>query len=242
MAKVRKLTSSRSERFLGTYAHAQPSAGDPSELREEDIWSTADDAADANFSPSEWEPRAAAESNGAAASFRRRIPRDGYRHVGGLSLAFEDPASNAAVPRVVHRVRDGAAAASSPRGRHVATSAPVNVPDWSKILRVDSVESLHGGGPEDDGFDDSESEMVPPHEYLARSRKAAANSVFEGVGRTLKGRDLSRVRDAVWSQTGFDGWRSGSLGVSGSNRFVIDFDYCLLLLIKCKVKVVVVVS
>jgi hypothetical protein len=30
--------------------------------------------------------------------------------------------------------------------------------------------------------------------------------VVEGVGRTLKGRDMSRVRDAVWSQTGFYGW------------------------------------
>jgi hypothetical protein len=58
----------------------------------------------------------------------------------------------------------------------------------------------------DDSLDDDDDlEMVPPHEYLARSRKMAAKSVFEGVGRTLKGRDLSRVRDAVWSQTGFDG-------------------------------------
>lgn len=84
----------------------------------------------------------------------------------------------------------------------MAASAPVNVPDWSKILLVDSVESLHDAG---DGLDEDELEMVPPHEYLARSRKMAAKSVFEGVGRTLKGRDLSRVRDAVWSQTGFNG-------------------------------------
>ncbi|URD85758.1 hypothetical protein MUK42_27986 [Musa troglodytarum] len=32
-----------------------------------------------------------------------------------------------------------------------------------------------------------------------------ATSVFEGVGRTLKGRDMSRLRDTVWSQTGFFG-------------------------------------
>jgi hypothetical protein len=88
----------------------------------------------------------------------------------------------------------------------MATSAPVNVPDWSKIYRVNSVESLHDS---DDGFDDQETEMVPPHEYLAReyarSRKTGGASVVEGVGRTLKGRDMRRVRDAVWSQTGFDG-------------------------------------
>ncbi|CAN0912596.1 hypothetical protein LINGRAPRIM_LOCUS584 [Linum grandiflorum] len=56
--------------------------------------------------------------------------------------------------------------------------------------------------------DDSE-EMVPPHEYLARayarSRKMEGALVVEGVGRTLKGRDMRRVRDAVWSQTGFYG-------------------------------------
>lgn len=104
------------------------------------------------------------------------------------------------------------AAPAATRGHHhMASSAPVNVPDWSKILRVDSVESLHdmdNNGEFDDGGGD-ESEMVPPHEYLAReyarSRKMAANSVFEGVGRTLKGRDMRRVRDAVWNQTGFDG-------------------------------------
>ncbi|CBI23248.3 unnamed protein product, partial [Vitis vinifera] len=40
---------------------------------------------------------------------------------------------------------------------------------------------------------------------IVHHRKMAATSVLEGVGRTLKGRDMSRVRDAVWSQTGFDG-------------------------------------
>ena len=62
---------------------------------------------------------------------------------------------------------------------------------------------------DDQRYEEEEEEMVPPHEYLAReyarSRNSAANSVFEGVGRTLKGRDMRRVRDAVWSQTGFDG-------------------------------------
>ncbi|XP_027332931.1 uncharacterized protein LOC113847836 [Abrus precatorius] len=196
MAKGRKFsTATRSERFLGTTYNQGSTATDPSELREEDLWSTAEDRdrdADVNVSPGEWEPRAQP---------RRRNREQGHRHVGGLSLAFEDPGSNAS-SRIVHHQYRAHDAVSSPRGHHMATSAPVNVPDWSKILRVGSVESLHEM---DDGFDDNESEMVPPHEYLARSRKMAANSVFEGVGRTLKGRDMRRVRDAVWSQTGFDG-------------------------------------
>nr|GEY18570.1 hypothetical protein [Tanacetum cinerariifolium] len=99
--------------------------------------------------------------------------------------------------RIVHQFRNGGDVAS-PRGRQVATSAPVNVPDWSKIYRVDSVESMHNDYSDDELSSDH---IVPPHEYLARSHR----SVFEGVGRTLKGRDLSRIRDTVWSQTGFDG-------------------------------------
>jgi hypothetical protein len=213
MAKGRKLTTSRSERLLGTYSYSHyqgSTAADPSELREEDIWSTAagdSGEVDLNLSD-EWEsPNAATTESNGGSSYRnrRRITQNGdeHRQLGGLSLAFEDPASDVttATARIVHQFRSHESVASSPRGRHMATSLPVNVPDWSKILRVESVESLH-----DDSLDDDDDlEMVPPHEYLARSRKMAAKSVFEGVGRTLKGRDLSRVRDAVWSQTGFDG-------------------------------------
>ncbi|BAT11335.1 Os10g0481000 [Oryza sativa Japonica Group] len=45
---------------------------------------------------------------------------------------------------------------------------------------------------------------VPPHELLlCRERAAASFSVREGAGRTLKGRDLRRVRNAIWEKTGF---------------------------------------
>lgn len=232
MAKGRKLTTSRSERFLGSYGgvygNGQGSNGsDSSEFGEEDVWSMVDnnnnssnnfgDDHSSNSQQGDWSPRA----NGV---FRRRFPRDD-RHVGGLSLAFDgndassmmmannnNTASTTMAPssssRVVHQYRgnDGVSSATRGGGRHVASSAPVNVPDWSKILPVGSVESLHELDEDDE---DGDSEMVPPHEYLAReyarSQKMAATSVFEGVGRTLKGRDLRRVRDAVWSQTGFDG-------------------------------------
>ncbi|XP_050214776.1 protein S40-6-like [Mercurialis annua] len=217
MAKGRRLTASHSERLLGSYAysngHDTSISTDSSELGEEDVWSMVDDV-DRNDdgqimsnSNGDWNSRADNESEYGNISIRsrRRIPREEH-HVGGLSLAFEESSSGkTASSRIVQQFRghDSVAAASP---RHMATSAPVNVPDWSKILRVDSVESLHGF---DDGFDDRDSEMVPPHEYLAReyarSKKMGGASVFEGVGRTLKGRDLRRVRDAVWSQTGFDG-------------------------------------
>ncbi|KAJ9136346.1 hypothetical protein P3X46_033434 [Hevea brasiliensis] len=217
MAKGRRLTTSRSERLLGSFAYSngqETNVNDLSELGEEDVWSMVDDEAHRNDqinnnSQEDWISRADVESNGnMSIRSRRRIPRDrGDHHVGGLSLAFEDSSGKTASSRIVHQFRGHdsvAPEASSPR--HMATSAPVNVPDWSQILRVDSVESLHDS---DEGYDDRDSEMVPPHEYLAReyahSRKMGGASVFEGVGRTLKGRDMRRVRDAVWSQTGFDG-------------------------------------
>ncbi|KAL1567746.1 hypothetical protein AAHA92_03192 [Salvia divinorum] len=204
MAKGRKLTSSRSEMFLGSFCYDQGGAAvnGASELGEDEVWSMIDDAinAESHSAGGEWSSRAG--GGGSVGSYMRRHPPP--RQIGGLSLAF-DEASNGSSPSIVHQFKARESIAESPRGRHVAMSAPVNVPDWSKVYRVDSVESLHDS---DDGLID-DSEIVPPHEYLARqyasSRKTAANSVFEGVGRTLKGRDLSRVRDAVWSQTGFDG-------------------------------------
>ncbi|KAG8043117.1 hypothetical protein GUJ93_ZPchr0004g38715 [Zizania palustris] len=59
-------------------------------------------------------------------------------------------------------------------------------------------EVLHG----DDNDEGDDELVVPPHEMAAR-RAAAAASVMEGAGRTLKGRDLRRVRNAVWRTTGF---------------------------------------
>lgn len=243
MAKGRKLTTSRSERLLGSYSYGHGGQGSngtdtsSSELGEEDVWSMVDNMADhedhvivnnnSNISSSsqgEYSSRASGEGNGTVSiRSRRRILRDD-RNVGGLSLAFDDSGktmtttttetmmttATTASSRILHQFRGGnnnESVGDSPRGgHHMATSAPVNVPDWSKILRVDSVESLQGL---DDRMEDGDSEMVPPHEYLAREytrrQEIAATSVFEGMGRTLKGRDLRRVRDAVWSQTGFDG-------------------------------------
>ncbi|GJY34062.1 putative senescence regulator S40 [Tanacetum coccineum] len=76
-------------------------------------------------------------------------------------------------------------------------SLPMNIPDWSKIMR----DCDHVIRYDDD--DDNEDDWLPPHEYLARVRSASF-SVHEGVGRTLKGRDLSRLRNAIWKQTGFE--------------------------------------
>ncbi|OVA14759.1 Senescence regulator S40 [Macleaya cordata] len=72
-------------------------------------------------------------------------------------------------------------------------SAPVNVPVWPKGNGAIGSGKM-GFFDEEDEDDD---EMLPPHEIVARSHMTTC-SVFEGVGRTLKGRDLRRVRNAIY--------------------------------------------
>ncbi|KAI3810049.1 hypothetical protein L1987_19656 [Smallanthus sonchifolius] len=65
-------------------------------------------------------------------------------------------------------------------------SAPVNIPDCYD--------------------DDDHGNMMPPHEWIAQKlarNQISSFSVCEGAGRTLNGRDLSRVRNAVLTKTGF---------------------------------------
>lgn len=99
--------------------------------------------------------------------------------------------------------RPSACAASS---AVAASSLPVNVPDWSKILREERRDNRRRSvvDDEEDGGDwlDASGGRLPPHEFLAKTRMASF-SVHEGVGRTLKGRDLSRVRNAIFEKIGF---------------------------------------
>ncbi|KAK4275453.1 hypothetical protein QN277_018533 [Acacia crassicarpa] len=126
-------------------------------------------------------------------------------------------------------------------GKVLQQSAPVNIPDWSKIYNInnkikkkqqskgvsssgflqdyDFAEDDEEGDKNeqvfikyDDEEDDEEQEddefdvKLPPHEFIAKrlaKTQISSFSVFEGVGRTLKGRDLSKVRNAVLIKTGF---------------------------------------
>ncbi|XP_038901889.1 uncharacterized protein LOC120088567 [Benincasa hispida] len=89
-----------------------------------------------------------------------------------------------------------------------ASSFPVNIPDWSKILKEEYREKRMEYEDDLEEDEDEDEEMrVPPHEFLARQMartRIASFSVHEGIGRTLKGRDLSRVRNAIWEKTGFE--------------------------------------
>ncbi|KAF8107806.1 hypothetical protein N665_0116s0013 [Sinapis alba] len=76
-----------------------------------------------------------------------------------------------------------------------STSVPVNIP--GNVIRryTDDEEYSDDGG----------RGMVPPHLIVGRRMEGCqmAFSVCTGNGRTLKGRDLSRVRNSVLRLTGF---------------------------------------
>ncbi|XP_016179203.2 uncharacterized protein LOC107621696 [Arachis ipaensis] len=74
-------------------------------------------------------------------------------------------------------------------------SLPVNIPESRRL----TMRSLKDSSQE-------EEEMVPPHVMVARRVVGGgkmAFSVCTGHGRTLKGRDLSQVRNSVLRMTGF---------------------------------------
>ncbi|KAF0920224.1 hypothetical protein E2562_034033 [Oryza meyeriana var. granulata] len=96
--------------------------------------------------------------------------------------------------------------------RSVAVSSAKCAPSWAEQRRpfTDPIEipASSGAASRDIDREDGEGEygggsgeVVPPHVLLARRR--AAFSMCSGQGRTLKGRDLRRVRDSVLRMTGF---------------------------------------
>ncbi|KAL2345248.1 hypothetical protein Fmac_006533 [Flemingia macrophylla] len=84
--------------------------------------------------------------------------------------------------------------------RKFQQSAPVKVPIILSARRRNAADDFDGA------LDDDDDEMLPPHELVARGSGVSPKttfSVLEGVGRTLKGRDLRQVRNAVLRKTGF---------------------------------------
>ncbi|KAJ8761824.1 hypothetical protein K2173_004673 [Erythroxylum novogranatense] len=151
-----------------------------------------------------------------------------YSSSGSSSAAWRLPSA----PRMIRRYNT--TNTNTTAGSHEAkvvqrSSAPMNIPDWSKIYgknaRIDSwandgtVYSVgddhhHVNGCQDDDVrgnnefeeEDDDDGMVPPHEWIARKlarSQISSFSVCEGFGRTLKGRELSKVRNAILTKTGF---------------------------------------
>jgi hypothetical protein len=78
---------------------------------------------------------------------------------------------------------------------------PIDIPSGSGA--PDERRAGRRGDYEGDGECGAErgGEVEPPHVLMARRR--AAFSVCSGQGRTLKGRDLTHMRDSVLRMTGF---------------------------------------
>ncbi|KAL5221695.1 hypothetical protein ABZP36_026408 [Zizania latifolia] len=212
---ARRKSSPSSERFLGSFLPAA-AAGDQSgstvfELDEDDLFASGagsperpqparrslilSSARAANPSPL---PRLRRPPEGILNALpERRRPLSPPPSSSSNSSSSASPA--AAPPRMIPTIPRPAASALAP---HIPQSAPVNVPA-ARFRRLPA-EALMMGKAEDD---DEEEEMLPPHEMVARRRARdslmTTFSVLEGAGRTLKGRDLRQVRNAVWRKTGF---------------------------------------
>ncbi|PHT90713.1 hypothetical protein T459_05826 [Capsicum annuum] len=133
-----------------------------------------------------------------------------------------DSSSSSSSRVTIPRGKSSSSSSTSNKSMLQKLSGPVNIPEWSKNTnnkksrRVSNSITHHcsspsspvaytdnnGGEVEEDG----DGIMVPPHEYIARRvarNKIASFSMMEGVGRTLKGRDLSKLRNAILTKTGF---------------------------------------
>ncbi|CAA2975468.1 Hypothetical predicted protein [Olea europaea subsp. europaea] len=109
------------------------------------------------------------------------------------------PTAEVTIPRAIQRDTRVGGVHQEPTGVVHHSSAPVYIPEWSKSFKS---KFAHFDAEEED---DDGGEVVPPHEYLARrmAGNQTAFSMFEGVGRTLEGRDLSKLRNDILTKTGF---------------------------------------
>ncbi|CAL9062824.1 unnamed protein product [Musa banksii] len=81
-------------------------------------------------------------------------------------------------------------------------SDPIKIPSKSAYARRRRTSNNDDSGDGED--DDDDGGRIPPHVIIAR--RAADRMEFSvrvGKGRTLKGRDLSRVRNSILQMTGF---------------------------------------
>lgn len=112
-----------------------------------------------------------------------------------MAMAISSSSSRS-IPKPIQSSREYSQ--SMPSGKF-QQSAPINVPkSMRKQRNNDEIRAAEE--------EEEDEEMLPPHEIVARGVGVMPNTTFsmlEGVGRTLKGRDLRQVRNAVWHRTGF---------------------------------------
>ncbi|XP_030522230.2 uncharacterized protein LOC115735238 [Rhodamnia argentea] len=203
------------------------------ELNEDDVFLTGDltaDIAQHNHEPSSSTPPSSSfssyprhhlrkalpvgrsESFGVLAALPENEPRSVFNRKASISSSSSSSASSSAsssrmmsIPTVPKPPPERLLpVASSSYGSRYHRSAPVKVPAFPALMlrRCRELDEV------DDDYDDDDGDgpMLPPHEIVARSLARSpmiACSVLEGAGRTLKGRDLRQVRNAIFRQTGF---------------------------------------
>ncbi|XP_020589643.1 uncharacterized protein LOC110030979 [Phalaenopsis equestris] len=106
-------------------------------------------------------------------------------------LSMKASPASSKIPRSTKTVGEERSSAAP-----IQQSAPVTIPNWSKIFSNSEREDEEG----------EDEDRVPPHEWIAKKmerNQIPSFSVCDGEGRTLKGRDQRRVRNAVLTRTGF---------------------------------------
>ncbi|XP_050380560.1 uncharacterized protein LOC126797862 [Argentina anserina] len=207
--------SPSSDRFLGLFSFSPPSSSSPisvgEELNEAEVFWTTDDHTDPDDSTT-------ATNHGLPLTQKSGIlavlpDPDRPAHLLYRKPSLSSPSKPIpSIPRPSLQSQpsndggQGHHTQSVPSRRFQQHSAPMKVPVLSKAMMMERRRN-HGGL--DDVVDEEEEEdgeMLPPHELVARGSGVSARttfSVLEGVGRTLKGRDLRQVRNAIWRRTGF---------------------------------------
>ncbi|KAJ4751427.1 hypothetical protein LUZ62_077099 [Rhynchospora pubera] len=218
--------SSSSDRYFLLFspppASTKPASDDSAELQEDDIFSTNNGSGSGSESDSSMLSRTLSSvtitpsSVTSASASRRHVNLDPPSGMLALLQDTKQPIASSTASSL-HRKATIASATSASTARMIPApkikvkdeyalphqSAPMNIPVGPPRKPRGGIWLDEGG--EGDDYTDM-SEMLPPHEIVARrtaNTPLTASSCLEGVGRTLKGRDLRRVRNAVWRQTGF---------------------------------------
>lgn len=211
------------ERYLGVPQPQSPAAVLPVELSEHDIFATP--------SGSSSPPPTQRNLNLNSAVAARSSNRNHYGILAALngSLKSSSGSEHDARPVFNHKASIAASLSSSssisaspaspfssrmmiPRppplredmGRVHHQSAPVNIPAMPQALRRRAAETDDAVSEGENDDDEDDEVRLPPHELVAsRHSPMLSCSVLEGAGRTLKGRDLRQVRNAILRRTGF---------------------------------------
>ncbi|GMH12665.1 hypothetical protein Nepgr_014506 [Nepenthes gracilis] len=212
----RRRKPSSSDRFLSLFSHSPPSTASGDELSEGDVLWTGESAESSHHS-------SPPSTSSTPPLLQRHVNSkvfDGAMNFGVLAAVRDtghdknnhsvfnhktsvSPSSSLSA-RMIPILPRPPVERSGGMSLKFQQSAPVSVPVMPSNGRTRRKGS--GFDSQDDEDDEEESEMLPPHEIVARQSAKSpilSCSVLEGAGRTLKGRDLRQVRNAVFRKTGF---------------------------------------